>query len=181
MMSINPVHFNAVKKKHLYKVNTQFLRSFKGPKQPLHLRRECTLKAMSTTTSRVPGNSYIEFNCVNPAHTHRFCANQAPIKLTQQVFQTTAQSTGNVIIRMYPERCHACGDQSELCWLEYTGHFVCNSCVVNGKGMSPYPYGTTSRKCCKEEGCGSALTWYGEADLDLLARAVTIYERRRTS
>jgi hypothetical protein len=180
MMSINPVHFNSVKKKNLYRVNSQFLRSFRGPRGPLGFRIDCTLKAISTTTSRIPGNSYIEFICVKPIHSHRFCATQAPVKISQQVFQTGTQSTGNVLIRMYPDRCHACGERSDLCWLEYTGHFVCNPCVEGGKGVSPYPYGTTDRKCCVEDGCGSALTWYGEADLDLLARAVTIYERYRT-
>jgi hypothetical protein len=180
MMSINSVNFGTVTKTGRFAVNPQFLCNFKGPKEPLSIRMNCKLKPSRTDIQRIPGNSSISFLCVKPEHKNRFCAINS-IKITQQVFQTRNSSTGNVLVQLYEGRCHACGEDSDRCWLEYTGHKVCSSCVAQGKGVTPYPYGSVDKRCCVVNSCGGALKWYSEPNSVVHRKAIEIYERYKTS
>jgi hypothetical protein len=178
MISVNPVNFESIDKMYRYAVNPQFLRSWVGPKQPLHLRRQCLLKPTSVMTNTIPGKSHITFTCVSPDHKHRFCSVLgSAIEITRLVFETNTQSTGNVLVKLHTGRCHSCGMNSNRCWAEYTGHLVCSGCVGRGDSSAPYPYGKLEKKCCVANGCGSALKWFSETDQDLLQRAIAIYER----
>lgn len=177
MISINPVIFGTIKKTSRFAVNPQYINRIKV-QAPLRKRMECTLRARAYHTATVPGNSAIEFVCTRSDHYGRFCANiKSSLYLTQSNFTNRNTSAGNILLQLYKGRCHSCGEDSSRCWLEYTGHRICATCVAKGLGKAPFLYGNEDRRCCHTQGCGTGLAWYSESNEAVYKRALEVYER----
>jgi hypothetical protein len=177
MISINSVHYGTIKKSSRFAVNPQYLHNI-AAQEPLRRRIDCTLRAKTFSTSRIPGNSKIEFVCKSQDHANKFCTDiRSALPLAQNLFYANNGSRGNILLQLYRGRCHSCGIDSSRCWLEYTGHRICSTCVAKGTGIAPFPYGHTDRLCCRQKGCGASLSWYRKPDSELYEEAIEIYER----
>jgi hypothetical protein len=180
-MIINPVHFNFITKEETYIINPQNVVQINLNKSALNLRMRCTLRATTLSLNPIAGLSYVKFICVDPQHSYRFCADEAnPLTLTHAQLNGTQRTSGNVLVRMYCAACHACGEISTHCWREYTGHYVCAGCVIEGM-KAPYAYGTTTKKCCIENECGGGLYLYSEVPEKLYERVLGIYDKYKAS
>ena len=177
MITVNPVHFLNVERGKRYIPNPQYISTAKGVPAQLANRVGCVLAANHLKMSQIPGNSILTFKCINIKHTARFCAGISPLKLTRTMFQTPLSSEGNILIEIYNERCHACGEQRSNCWREFTGHYVCGSCIILGRGSAPYVYGKTKNKCCVVNKCGQGMGLFSESGHMLFSKAIAIYER----
>ncbi len=177
MITVNPVHFLSIERKKRYIVNPQYLAIASHPPAILTSRRGCILAPLHLKMNQIPGNSTLTFKCITPNHKARFCASISPLKLTRAGLSHHMTSAGNALLEIFSRRCHACGEHKNQCWREYTGHFICNSCVVLDRGRAPYVYGMTKTKCCVGNKCGRGIGLFSESGHVLFSKAVAIYER----
>lgn len=180
MIKVNPVHFLNVERGHFYIPNPQYLSTVSAGHTTTLLKSRvgCLLVAVHLKMNQIPNHSILTFKCVREHHKARFCAGISPLKLSKDMFSHRQLTTaGNLLLEVYNERCHACGEQKRECWREFTGHFICGGCVARDRGKAPYVYGRTENKCCVDNQCGRGVGLYSESGHSLFSKAVAIYER----
>lgn len=76
---------------------------------------------------------------------------------TDLVEGQAASIIGSLILKMYIDHCHACGDRTNKCVVRTSsGHNICRECLYTDNFYPPYKIRQNDSDCCFRLGCGGS-------------------------